>query len=683
MNFEIYKKSVEQIILGKKLPDSIYLHISSLKFVSKSLFDFVYQKISEIGLDEESWNIIKFFKKDFKISLLNYPNFFSDAYPVLEKSITIDLTLNTHTKRNYAKSKNPPILHRKETFLMSNHPAVNEFKEITNEGEKAGLYENKKVIGFKKNWEKLITQKGYQILNGRLFKKVLADNQVKNKIERHRTAIDRYNLSSPMQSLFRNGYLTGKMNLLDYGCGKGDDLRILAKHGIKTTGWDPVYSPQKKIQPHDIVNLGFVINVIEDQVERQLTLKKAFKLTKKLLVVAVMLGGERLTSGFLKHGDGIITKRNTFQKYYTQRELRDYIEKNLEEQAVAVAPGIFYIFKDKIEEQNYLVNREISKYSWKKLSYAGDPERLKVKQLVFYKMHRDIFDSFWEKALRLGRMPVNEEFSDSEQLKSICGSHQKAFRLLLTFHGEQIIEKAAYDRRNDLIVYFALGLFGHRKPYVKMPNRLKRDIKTFWGKYTFAIEESKSLLFSVGSSENIHDACEEAYKLIQSGYFLKNHSWVIHRLFLEQLPPVLRIYVGCATQLYGDIDEIDLIKIHINSGKVSLMHYDDFFGKPLPLLVERIKINMRQQYIDFFKYGEEFPTQPLYQKSLFLSKDMPNYSKQLFFDKKMKSFDWLDLRGYGPSHEQFTQMLQSHGFEIRGFRFFKLKMPKCDINEKQ
>ena len=39
---------------------------------------------------------------------------------------------------------------------------------------------------------------------------------------------------------------------------------------------------------------------------------------------------------------------------------------------------------------------------------------------------------------------------------------------------------------------------------------------------------------------------------------------------------MLRVYVGCATQLYGDVEGVDLIKIHMTSGKVSLMKYDDF-----------------------------------------------------------------------------------------------------------
>ena len=76
---------------------------------------------------------------------------------------------------------------------------------------------------------------------------------------------------------------------------------------------------------------------------------------------------------------------------------------------------------------------------------------------------------------------------------------------------------------------------------------------------------------------------------------------------------VLRIYIGCATQLYGDIENFDLIKAHIRSGKVSLMRYDDW-NKDEPLLLERIKIKLRELDIDFFEYRGEFSPAPLLNK---------------------------------------------------------------------
>ena len=54
---------------------------------------------------------------DFKITFLDYPEFEKDSYPALNYSYTIDLQKLTLKKADYKKSDNPPILHRKETFV--------------------------------------------------------------------------------------------------------------------------------------------------------------------------------------------------------------------------------------------------------------------------------------------------------------------------------------------------------------------------------------------------------------------------------------------------------------------------------------------------------------------------------------------------------------------------------------
>ena len=88
---------------------------------------------------------------------------------------------------------------------------------------------------------------------------------------------------------------------------------------------------------------------------------------------------------------------------------------------------------------------------------------------------------------------------------------------------------------------------------------------------------------------------------------------------VARLPAILRIYVGCATVLYGDIESADLIKIHITPGKLTLMEFDDFLGTPLPRMTRRVKIKMRQQSFDVFEYGDTYPSPFLYQKSRYRS----------------------------------------------------------------
>ena len=75
--------------------------------------------------------------------------------------------------------------------------------------------------------------------------------------------------------------------------------------------------------------------------------------------------------------------------------------------------------------------------------------------------------------------------------------------------------------------------------------------------------------------------------------------------------PLVRIYVGCALQLFGDASSVDLIKVHLQSGKVSFMVYDDFEGSEVPKLTQRIKVDLPRLRVDFFDYLGEFAPQAL------------------------------------------------------------------------
>jgi SAM-dependent methyltransferase len=241
-------------------------------------------------------------------------------------------------------------LHRRETFVAPNHPQIEFFQSFTKEGEVIGLYENTKIIGFKQSWERLIKRKEYYLDRDSRLQPLepkttsVERNSLNDDIQRHRTAISRGALSVPLFLIAKRGYLNGDYSVLDYGCGKGDDLKELEEHGVDCLGWDPSHRPDTKIEERDIVNLGFVINVIEDRKERIETLKRAFSFTKKLMIVSAMLGNESVYERFKPYGDGVITARNTFQKYFRQGELQQFLESYLEDNAIALGPGVFAIF---------------------------------------------------------------------------------------------------------------------------------------------------------------------------------------------------------------------------------------------------------------------------------------------------------------------------------------------------
>ena len=625
MEYLQFKQLVNKITVGKKLPDSIYTHESAVDAVPEPLTKLILKIANALKIPDEDWNIIKFYRRDFKVAFLFYPSFESNSYPALKHSFTVDLAKLTVRKSEYGKTDNPPILHRKETFVDENYPLKALFKEITKEGEVAGLYESKRTIGFLKNWERLISTRGYFLdEEGRLKPKANAPIKFSScneagieNIERHRTAIDRNKLSQPMQILARHDYLNGDWSVLDYGSGKGDDLRELEAHGLDASGWDPVHNPEGLLVNSDIVNLGFVLNVIEEKEERIDCLKRAWSYADKLLIVSVMIAGDSAISKFAPYKDGVITSRKTFQKYYAQSEFRSFIETNLAENAIAVGQGIFIIFKDKVEEQSFLLKRQHIKRDWQQKTQREIRTRDISTNKDLIDKHIDLFTDFWETSLELGRIPSNNEFEYSDQIRRVAGSHNKAHQAFATHFGKKLFSEAQQKRKEDLLVYFALGLFEKRKPQTLMPESLKRDIKAFYSSYNDALEQARNALFSVGNPILIEEACVKAYEKIKCGEFNEGHDYIFHKDYLGDLPTELRIYVGCATQLYGDLEEIQLIKIHMTSGKVSLMRFKDW-DSDTPYLTERIKIKMRDQDVEFFDYVGEFQPQPLSNKAIYL-----------------------------------------------------------------
>ena len=103
MEFRSYKELVNTLSIGKQLPDAVYLHERALDTIPLELAADLARSVAALGLDNKEWNVIKFFRRDHKIALLNYPHFFEDAYPALEHAYTVDLERGTFRESHYRK----------------------------------------------------------------------------------------------------------------------------------------------------------------------------------------------------------------------------------------------------------------------------------------------------------------------------------------------------------------------------------------------------------------------------------------------------------------------------------------------------------------------------------------------------------------------------------------------------
>jgi hypothetical protein len=732
-----YQTLLGKIPFGKRLPTAVYVFRETNSDFGPELNQLLAILAMQHDL-EDKYNVIKFRTDELKVSFLSYPNFRADAHPALHHAVTIDLVTGRARHTDYADNSNPPILHRKETFLCEHHPDRAKFEALTRAEEAAGLYEHSATIGFKLNWERLLNDKGFTIHDHQIEQVERApslETVPEPLIDRHKTALTRYDLSKPVKTLLEYGMLKTGTTFFDYGCGQGSDVRGLQALGHDADGWDPVHRNDVAKREADIVNMGYVLNVIEDPAERLEALVDAHRHCNKLLVVSGLINETVDTARARQFSDGVLTRANTFQKFFEQQELQQYIEDALDSTAVPVALGVFYVFRHPADQQDFLSARSRRTIDWTQISARlglGEPRTMwkalydahkelldsfgklalelgrfpepgeyaplavLVEQLgsakralrafiqgggvegvdwndvrlrfgigqptkrrweVLYEEHRKLLDDFWSLMLRLGRLPEPEEYPQTGELRDKVGSPKSALRIFVQKGGGDEVKKAAENRKRDMLVYVALANLRKRVPFGHLSLSLRFDIREFFGNYTVALEKGLELLYAAGDTGEIELACED----LKVGW-QDEQALYIHRSVLHELPPVLRAYVGCATALFGDVSQADIIKLHKSSGKVTFLGYDDFERKPLPELKNRIKVNLRTRWVQVFDHSAD--GQLLYFKERFVGASHPRRAEMEAFSAKLRKLGIAEQVGFGPTLKGFRELIERHGLNM-------------------
>ena len=377
-----------------------------------------------------------------------------------------------------------------------------------------------------------------------------------------------------MQSLARWGFLDGSLTVLDYGCGRGDDVSALAVAGIDVVGWDPHFAPEAPLIESDVVNLGFVLNVIESATERAEALTSAYRLTRRVLSVAVMLNGNGAGSS---HGDGVLTKRQTFQRYYTQTELRDYVAQVLERDPVTIAPGIVFVFRSDDDEQAFLARRQRSAA----IPVDGFDMPIALQghtaRPALYERHQPLLDGFWASVLELGRLPFVDELDQGGELLAAAGSVRRAFTALPFADKERDVARVAAIRKDDLLVYLALNIFDRRASFGSIPTAVQRDVKAFFGSYKSALDHGHAALFEAGNAERTRAAAVAANDAHLGVLEADDSDYMFHASSIARQPATIRIILGCAERIEPQPADLDLIKNFTAPGSASAISRSTIF----------------------------------------------------------------------------------------------------------
>lgn len=542
--------------------------------------------------------------------------------------------------------------------------------------------------------------------------------------------MSRGTISRPVALAFEDGVIDEATSVFDFGCGRGSDIRHLKHLGIDAAGWDPIYAPNAPLSPAAVVNIGYVINVIEDRMERRKALEDAWALAGEALVVAARPAWEQREVKGRPHADGIITGKDTFQKFYEQDELRSFVEATTGRQAVAAAPGVFYVFKSALREQAVLARRARREGGGQAariadLLYAFHREQLRpLQEFVHrerrlpasgelgpaessiaaelgsvrhafslirratgvanwsdvplgrpsqtdrrYELHKELLGPLEAFVDERGRLPRPGELPDAVLIEEEFGSVRAAFSLIRRVTGPERWAIAEEYARRAFLVYLALAAFGGRSRYSDLPVDLQFDVRDLFGTYTAAVKEADRLLFSAGDIGAIGEAVRTA-----SVGKVTPEALYVHVSAVAELPPVLRVYEGCAQALAGTIEEATILKLHREKPQVSYLAYPAFDADPHPALSTVVIARLGQLRLTFRDFREAENPPILHRKEAFVSSGYPAYDRFRRLTEQEDRHDLLSSPTIG-NRDGWERRLAESGFELRGHRLVRRPKP--------
>lgn len=472
-------------------------------------------------------------------------------------------------------------------------------------------------------------------------------NPQRLEIARHKTAMKRYALSRPLALAMAHRVIEPARRVLDYGCGRGADVRLLGKAGVVATGWDPHFSPNEPLQPAECVNLGYVLNVIENPIERRQTLQKAFALAEKVLIVSVRV--DQALGEATEFADGVLTKVGSFQKLYSQQEFRDYLLETLGHQPHMASLGVAYVFKDLQAESDYLARLSL----FRPISF---------REAVRTEFSKDRTAQHYIAATRtLGRVPLSTEFKALPRLIERYGSLQRIERIAESLIDRDALVSTREEKRSNFLTYIAmLHLQGLTPPPIRsLPEEVQADIKMLWPSYKVSIQAGTDFLFELGKPGVIQQQCKQSLvgkKLPDSLY--------VHCTAEGQLPPLLRLMILAARQIVGEL-EYDLIKIALDGKKLSFLRYPGFEDLPHPELTYSVRVFLPTASYGIKNFSDSENPPILHRKETFVDAFHPRYVEFAELSAQEEALGLLGRTDIG-TRKGWQAVLQEKGLQLVG-----------------
>ena len=140
-----------QFFKGKIVNKHRYLHISAKALLSPNEEEIINLACQAIRKSE--WNVARLdLSNSTNVSLMEYQDFSSTAFPALLRSWKVDVETHTYTALRYS-DLNPPILHRKELLIDPQLVEHEIYSTLTEKLKEFGAFKEMHKYGTREKWK--------------------------------------------------------------------------------------------------------------------------------------------------------------------------------------------------------------------------------------------------------------------------------------------------------------------------------------------------------------------------------------------------------------------------------------------------------------------------------------------------------------------------------------------------
>ena len=279
--------------------------------------------------------------------------------------------------------------------------------------------------------------------------------------------------------------------------------------------------------------------------------------------------------------------------------------------------------------------------------------------------YKELLNEFADKIEELGRIPNTEEFIKYSELKLNIGSANKAVTYCEELFDNFNYNKIVKNKKNDILVYLALSNLKGKLKQKSINEDLLNEIVYHFKNFSNALILASAQLIKLRDHSKIDLACSQS----KYGKILPD-SLYIHTDYINELHPILKLFVGCATQFAGILSDATLFKINRKKRKVSFLYYENFDKDPHPKLLHSIVVDLN--YFTIKDWDQSTKNPPiLHRKETFVGKDYPNYNKFSKLTKQEEKAGLFNTGRFTGREKHWNELLSSMKLHIKGHKLYK------------